>query len=98
MASILGLRLSKFVLSEMSLKVKHRFFWTDSKDVLHWLRSDARKLQQFVTVRIGEILEESDSSEWRWVATAQNVADDGTKWNGPPNLNSDSRWFIFKSS
>ncbi|XP_055527095.1 uncharacterized protein LOC129719724 [Wyeomyia smithii] len=35
----------------------------------------------------------TDISEWRWVPTKHNVADDGTKWKGVPNLANDSRWF-----
>ncbi|XP_062704642.1 uncharacterized protein LOC134286945 [Aedes albopictus] len=32
--------------------------------------------------------------EWMYVPTKQNVADDGTKWQGLPDLTSQSRWFI----
>lgn len=75
------------------VKINQRIFWTDSKDVLYWIRSDARKFHQFVAVRIGEILEGSKISEWRWVPSSQNVADDATKWNKNPDLDHDSRWF-----
>ncbi|XP_075170482.1 uncharacterized protein LOC142242847 [Haematobia irritans] len=93
MAALIGLRLAKFCCSEFSLKISRRVFWSDSKDVLYWIRSDARKFQQFVAVRIGEILEDSNVSEWKWVPSAQNVADDATKWKGPPDFNKESRWF-----
>ena len=93
MAAILGLRLSKFVSEELSLKISSRTFWSDSKNVLFWINSDARKYQHFVAYRIGEILEESKISEWRWVPTRENVADEGTKWLKTPNFESNSRWF-----
>lgn len=93
MAAVTGLRLSNFVVNEMTIKVHRKIFWSDSKDVLYWMKSDARKFQQFVALRVGEILEGSHVKQWRWVPSAQNVADDGTKWNGTPNLSSDSRWF-----
>ncbi|KAL7728025.1 hypothetical protein ACLKA6_017876 [Drosophila palustris] len=67
MAAVLGLRLAKCIETEMSVRVKKRMFWTDSKDVLWWIRSDARKFQQFVALRIGEILEGSEvenDSQW----------------------------------
>ncbi|XP_070067090.1 uncharacterized protein [Drosophila virilis] len=60
MAAVLGLRLAKCIQKEMSVRIHTRTFWTDSKDVLYWIRSDARKFQQFIALRIGEILEESD--------------------------------------
>ncbi|XP_075157822.1 uncharacterized protein LOC142231088 [Haematobia irritans] len=93
MAAVIGLRLSNFITREMSIEIHRKVFWSDSKDVLYWIRSDARKFQQFVAVRVGEILEGSLINQWRWVPSAQNVADEGTKWNNMPNLRSDSRWF-----
>lgn len=32
-------------------------------------------------------------TEWRYVPTDLNVADDGTKWKGLPNLKPEARWF-----
>ena len=93
MAAILGLRLCNMICKEMSLNIKQRVFWTDSKDVLYWIRSDAQKFHKFVAVRVGEILEDSKVSEWRWVPSSQNVADDATKWSKPPDIQKESRWF-----
>lgn len=93
LAAVLGLRLANFVGSELSLRISRRVFWSDSKNVLYWIRSDARKYQQFVALRIGEILESSQVKEWRWVSSAENVADDGTKWAGHPQFDANSRWF-----
>lgn len=88
MAAITGLRLANFIANDITIKVHHKFFWSDSKDVLYWINSDARKFQQFVA-----ILEGSQVKQWRWVPSAQNVADDGTKWNSIPNLTFETRWF-----
>ncbi|XP_070067103.1 uncharacterized protein [Drosophila virilis] len=93
MAAVLGLRLAKCFQKEMLVRIHTRTFWTDSKDVLYWIRSDARKFQQFIALRIGEILEESDVDSWRWVPSAKNVADDGTKWTKPPEIYGSTRWF-----
>ncbi|XP_017466469.1 PREDICTED: uncharacterized protein LOC108359228 [Rhagoletis zephyria] len=93
MAAILGLRLAIFIKGELSISVCRRIFWSDSKDVLYWIRSDTRKFNQFVAVRIGEILQDSQVDEWRWVPTKLNVADDGTKWDDNMQFSSDMRWF-----
>ncbi|XP_068148385.1 uncharacterized protein, partial [Drosophila tropicalis] len=86
--------ISKFIEPELSVTVCQRIFWTDSKDVLCWIRSDARKYNQFVALRVGEILEDSDVLSWRWVPTQHNVADDGTKWTKMPDMTGNSRWFV----
>ncbi|XP_068158167.1 uncharacterized protein [Drosophila tropicalis] len=94
MAAVLGLRLTKFIEPELSVTVCQRIFWTDSKDVLCWIRSDAGKYTQFVALRVGEILEDSDVLSWRWVPTQHNVVDDGTKWTKMPDMTGNSRWFV----
>ena len=94
MAAIIGLRLAKFIENELTIQIDSRTFWSDSKDVLFWIRSDARKFKQFVAVRVGEILEGSNIDEWRWVPSAENVADEATKWSKNINFDPAQRWFV----
>ncbi|XP_036346935.1 uncharacterized protein LOC118756275 [Rhagoletis pomonella] len=93
MGAIIGLHLSKLIKQEVTLPVTKTIFWTDSKNVLHWIRSDARRYNQFVALRVGEILESSNPFDWRWVPSAENVADEGTKCNQYERMDGDSRWF-----
>ncbi|XP_058827701.1 uncharacterized protein LOC131687632 [Topomyia yanbarensis] len=92
-AAILGVRLADTAIKSLSITVKRRYFWTDSRDVLCWLHSDHRRYSQFVAARISEILETTNVHEWRWVPTKLNVADEGTKWKKQPDLRPSSRWF-----
>lgn len=91
--AVLGVRLANSIAQGHSLKITSRHFWSDSKTVLCWLRSDHRRFKQFVAFRIGEILENSELEEWRWVPSKLNVADDATKWIKDPDLETNSRWF-----
>ncbi|XP_055604494.1 uncharacterized protein LOC129752749 [Uranotaenia lowii] len=91
--AVIGVRLADSILASLSIKVQRRYFWTDARDVMCWLHSDHRRYSQFVGVRISEILESTEIKEWRWVPTKLNVADDGTKWKGCPDLSASSRWF-----
>ncbi|XP_054746627.1 uncharacterized protein LOC129251289 [Anastrepha obliqua] len=93
MGAILGLRLAKFIRNELTLPISEEVYWTDSKNVLHWIRSDTRKFSQFVGVRIGDILELSSINNWRWVPSADNVADDATKLKQWSKLDGELRWF-----
>ncbi|XP_055631793.1 uncharacterized protein LOC129771785 [Toxorhynchites rutilus septentrionalis] len=93
-AAVLGARLSQTILRSLSFPITKRVYWTDSRDVLCWITADHRKYKAFVAARISEILDISETHEWRWVPTKLNVADDGTKWEKRPDLSETSRWFI----
>ncbi|XP_062702228.1 uncharacterized protein LOC134285471 [Aedes albopictus] len=92
-AAVIGARLAKTVSSSLSFKLDEKFFWTDARDVLCWIRSDHRRYSQYVAFRVSDILETSEIANWRWVGTKDNVADEATKWQRLPDLESDSRWF-----
>ncbi|XP_058817188.1 uncharacterized protein LOC131680495 [Topomyia yanbarensis] len=92
-AAVIGMRLAETITKSLSFEVIKRFFWTDSRDVIYWLNSDHRRYSQFVAFRVSEILDATNADEWYWIGTKLNVADEGTKWKGTPNLDASSRWF-----
>ncbi|XP_062703951.1 uncharacterized protein LOC134286356 [Aedes albopictus] len=93
-AAVIGARLAKMIGETHRNHIRERFFWSDSKDVLCWLRSDHRRFDRFVGARVGEILGNTEASEWLWIPTKLNVADEGTKWQKLPDLSPSSRWFM----
>ncbi|XP_055542975.1 uncharacterized protein LOC129728551 [Wyeomyia smithii] len=92
-AAVVGTRLANSLQESHTIKITRRYFWTDARDVMCWLHSDHRRYSQFVAYRVGELLESTNLSEWRWVPSKLNVADEGTKWQRLPDLSSSSRWF-----
>ncbi|KAL0830356.1 hypothetical protein ABMA28_002544 [Loxostege sticticalis] len=78
-AGLMAVRLAATVISEHNLKPSRRCFWTDSMNVLGWLRTEGRCLKTFVANRVGEISEGTKLEEWRWVPSELNVADDATR-------------------
>ncbi|XP_058456603.1 uncharacterized protein LOC131434000 [Malaya genurostris] len=42
---------------------------------------------------VGKILESSKASEWRWVPSRLNPADEATKWGSGPYFSNESKWF-----
>ncbi|XP_055633285.1 uncharacterized protein LOC129773665 [Toxorhynchites rutilus septentrionalis] len=92
-AAVIGARLANGIMMSHQLKPTKQFFWTDARDVLCWLNSDHRRYNQFVAVRISEILELTEVNEWNWIPTKLNVADDATKWQKLPDFSPASRWF-----
>lgn len=94
-AAVLGSRLAQSVEKEHRIKIDKKFYWSDSKNVLSWiLKADPQSLKSFFAVRIGEILELTNPTEWRKVPTAENVADDATKWDHVESYKTNDRWFI----
>ncbi|GBP94293.1 hypothetical protein EVAR_99672_1 [Eumeta japonica] len=68
-AAVMGTRMATTVIEEHDRKPNTKFYWTDSKTVLTWLKNGARSYKPFVAHRIAAIEENSTLNEWRWVPT-----------------------------
>ncbi|XP_055523080.1 uncharacterized protein LOC129717248 [Wyeomyia smithii] len=102
LAAVLGARLSRAVLENHNIVIGKIVYWIDASVVLSWIRSDQRRYRQFVGFRIGEILTLTRLTDWRWVPTRVNVADQLTKWGKDPDMHSNSSWvrgpaFLYQS-
>lgn len=91
-AAVLGARLKATILEAHTMTIRRFIFWTDSKTVLSWIQSDHRKYKPFVAHRVSEVLDHSEMSDWRWVPSSMNVADDATRDVHPPRFEINSRW------
>lgn len=98
-AAVLGSRLSCAVGNALGVPVAQQHHWSDSMNVLHWIKSPGRKFKVDVGNRISEIQELTDSQNWHHVSTRFNPADlpshgtsgdqlahDQTWWSGPEFL------------
>lgn len=92
-AAVLGARLSNSLRSAHTIKPGHCYLWSDSTNVLSWLRSDHKKYRQYVAFRVSEIVETTNIADWRWVPTKHNVADDATK-SKEVSESSINRWYF----
>ena len=91
-AAVLGTRLADTITEQLDLPIGSTTFWSDSRTVLLWIKSEARLYKTFVAHRIGEIAETTDPSQWRWVPTKDNPADDATRGLASDELTLGSRW------
>lgn len=91
-AALLGSRLLKHLRISLDVKIHKYILWSDSEVVLNWIRSSSRRFKVFVAQRLGEIQEIAHPSDWRYVPTKLNIADDVTKIK-PINFAADSSWF-----
>lgn len=92
-AAVIGARLADTIIKEHRDKPRKVIYWTDSQTVLRWIEKDAVKYTAFVAHRLGEIAELTDASQWRWVPTDHNVADDATRPNYTIRMKPEDRWF-----
>ena len=74
-AAVLGLRLSEEVSKTLKIPISCITFWSDSMNVLWWVRNNSRNFKPYVSNRIGEIQTNSKPEQWRYVPTQLNPAD-----------------------
>ena len=78
-AALLGARMAKILVKELTIPIRRRRFWTDSSCVRNWLRTTASYYKPFVSHRIGLIQTLTESGDWRFVPGTQNPANWATR-------------------
>ena len=73
MGAVLAARLMQGIMR--TLDVNEVTYWTDSTNVLHWLRNQSRNFKPFVANRIAEVQRLTDPSQWRHIPGEANPAD-----------------------
>ncbi|XP_076549204.1 uncharacterized protein LOC143306713 [Osmia lignaria lignaria] len=74
-AALLLARLYTTVKLALQLEINKVYLWSDSTITLHWINTEPHLLKTFVSNRIAEIQNLSESCEWRHVPTQDNPAD-----------------------
>jgi hypothetical protein len=93
MAAVLGLRLTQNVLRAFEMNMQDASFYSDSADVLLWIRGYGRDIRPFIANRIGEIQMYSNPAQWQHVPTAENPADLCTRGATPLQLSESTLWW-----
>jgi transposase InsO family protein len=91
-AAVLGARLAEFIKTELDVTIHKIVYWSDSLSVIGQIRADGKRFQHFVGHRIGEIQHLTEVSQWRWIPTDLNVADEMTRFSQPCDWSENSRW------
>ncbi|KAL6469323.1 hypothetical protein MHYP_G00228470 [Metynnis hypsauchen] len=91
-AAVSGAQLAQLLQKELTLQIHGRFCWSDSTTVLAWIKSESCRFKVFVGTRIAEIHEITDVSDWRYVDSELNPADDITRGKTLMELSKPSRW------
>ena len=111
MAAVVGVRLTTRISKVLDIPMSKSTFWSDSTNVLWWVRGRRRHFRSFVSNRVGEIQSHTNPDQWRHIPTKLNPADflsrgikatelgrRGTWWTGPDFLGEpEETWPINKN-
>ena len=78
-AAVLAVKLCQQVKAELRIPIADVIYWTDSTSVIQYLYNESRRFCTFVANRIAQIQSVSKPSQWHYVNTEQNPADDGSR-------------------
>ena len=88
--AVLASRLSKTIVEQCHFQFEKTVLFLDSKIVLAWICSEARRFKPFVSIGVGEIQSNTDPAQWRHIPGELNVADDVSR--GIPATSLVERW------
>ncbi len=96
---LLGAILSTSLVACINSNLDHPFYesntyyWTDSMNILCWLRDQSRDLKTFIANRVSHIQRHSDISQWQYINTTQNPADLATRGLSVEQLQNSDLWW-----
>ena len=59
----------------LNIRKESTIFWTDSTNVLWWVKGHSRHFKSFVANRIGKMQAATNTEKWRYVTTKEHPAD-----------------------
>ena len=93
MGAVIGLRLTKQVCEALGIERNKATYWSDSCNVGYWIHGQSRNFKPFIAHRVGEIHEDSNPDQWRYVPGKLNPADHGTRGlTGEDLINNECWW------
>ena len=66
------------VCRELDDPVDSETYWTDSTTVLKYIRNEAKRFHVFVANRVQSNRDQTDSTQWRYVKSKNNPADEAS--------------------
>jgi len=85
----LGLKIAK----SWEIDISQFWLWTDSTIVLVWINSQPNRLKTYVSNRICQILEITNSHQWHYISSNENPADILSRGIRPQDLKETLLWW-----
>ena len=81
-AAVTTVELLKQAFDALALPNCKHYFWSDSRNVLQWIKNKELRLDRFISRRIEKILVLSEPDSWRYCPTNVNPADVASRQDG----------------
>lgn len=91
-AATLAVQLENKIRKEIDLELEESLFWTDSKIVLQYIKSNSRRFLTFVANRVALIHAGSKQEQWQHIESRHNPADDASRGLTATKLVVKKRW------
>ena len=91
-AAVLGTRMIAALRKEARVEIESTTCWSDSKNVLAWIKSSVRRYHVFVANRVAEIRDVTRPEDWRYVPTELNAADAASRGQDLTDLRPAGPW------
>jgi hypothetical protein len=78
-AAVLATKLDKTIRKEIDIPINDSFFWMDSTCVLSYILNEDKRFHTFVADCVSTIHDASSPSQWNYVDTKSNPADDASR-------------------
>ena len=78
-AAVVAVKVAFQLQTELDFTLENTYFWSDSTSVLGYIRNEKARYNTFVANRVALIREYSSPSQWNYVPTHQNPADEASR-------------------
>lgn len=91
-AAVVAVKIDKMLHQELQVPLQQSIFWTDSTTVLRYIDSETARFKTFVANRISLIREATKPSQWKYVRTTENPADQASRGLKAKSLMQGGTW------
>ncbi|XP_051785425.1 uncharacterized protein LOC127528746 [Erpetoichthys calabaricus] len=91
-AAVVAVKMDKMLKGELQMPLEESTFWTDSTTVLKYISNESTRFKTFVANRISVIRDHSQPSQWRYVTSVLNPADQASRGLSIENFLKSTIW------
>ena len=91
-AAMLSVKVDKMLRAELQLLLENSVFWTDSQAVIKYIANEHTRFHTFIANRVSTIRDNTKVSQWKYVETKLNPADDASRGLSAGRLVDGKRW------